>query len=135
MTKERLRNYQNIKREREQLEEKLAQIEAALYSPKIPQLTSVPASGSPTGSGMEALADKHMELQQRYEAKLVELATEQLEIERAIETLDPTARMLLRYRYIDGLTWEEVCVRLCYSWRQTHRLHSQALEKLKREEE
>lgn len=134
MTKERLRNYQNIKRERAQLEEKLAQIEAALYSPKIPQLTSTPPSGSPTGSAMENLADKHMELQRRYEANLVELAAEQLEIERAIETLDPTARMLLRYRYIDGLTWEEVCVRLCYSWRQTHRLHSQALEQLKRME-
>ena len=134
MTKERLRNYQNIKRERVQLEEQLAQIEAALYSPKIPQLTAVPPSGSPNGSTMENLADKHMELRRRYEAKLVELAAEQLEIERAIEALDPTARMLLRYRYIDGLTWEEVCVRLCYSWRQTHRLHSQAQKRLKNQE-
>lgn len=131
MTKERLRNYQNIKRERVQLEEKLAQIEANLFSPKIPQLTGTPPSGSPTGSAMENLADKHMELQRRYEAKLVELAAEQLEIERAIETLDTTARLVLRYHYIDGLIWEDVAVRAHHSLRTVHNIHSRALQELK----
>ena len=55
--------------------------------------------------------------------------------EKAIEALEPTARMLLRFRYIDGLPWEEVCVRMNYSWRQTHRMHSKALEALKEGEE
>ena len=55
-------------------------------------------------------------------------------IEKAIEGLNPTTRMLLRYRYIEGLTWEEVCVRLSYSWRQTHRLHARALDQLREKE-
>lgn len=134
MTKERLRDYKKIKLEHAQLAEKVEEIETALYSPKIPRLTGVPSSGSPTGSAMEALADKHTEVLQHYRTKRDELAAEMLEIERAIETLDATARMLLRYRYIDGLTWEEVAERAHFSLRQVHNVHSQALQRLKREE-
>ena len=130
MNKERLRNYQAIKRERLQIEQQLETIEAALYSPKAQRLTGMP-SGPRNGNPMEDLAAKHLELQQRYRAKLAELTEEQLAIEAAIESLDPTARMLMRYKYIDGLTWEEVCVKINYGWNQTHKLHRKALEQLK----
>ena len=73
---------------------------------------------------------RHVELQEKYEAKIAEMTAEMLQIEVAIETLDPTARMLLRYRYMDGLKWEEVCVRMNYSWMQTHRIHANALNQL-----
>lgn len=131
MTKERLRNYQNIKREREQLKHQLEEIEAALYYPKIQRLTDMPGGGRKEGNPQEDLAIHHIELQERYNAKLEELAAEQLAIEQAIETLDPTERMLLRYRYIDGLKWEEVCVKIGYSWVQTHEHHGRALRKLR----
>lgn len=134
MTKERLRNYLELKKEREQLRQQMEAIEAALYSPKGQKLTGMPAAPS-HGNAMEDMAAKHLELIDRYRTKMLELAEEQLVIEKAIEALEPTARMLLRYRYIDGLPWEEVCVRMSYSWRQTHRLHSQALEALKEQEE
>ena len=136
MTKERLRNYQAIKREAEQLEQQIEELEARMYAPKTQQLTGMPSAGSPSpGSAIEAMTVKHLELVERYRAKLAQLAAEQLEIEEAIEALDGTERMLLRYRYIDGLTWEEVCVRLCYSWRQTHYIHAKALEQLRAKEE
>ena len=134
MTKERLRKYQSIKKEREQLRQQLEEIEAALYYPKVQQLTGMPSGGTKEGNPQEDLAIYHIELQDRYRAKMEELAAEQLAIENAIETLDPTARMLLRYRYIDGLKWEEVCVRMGYSWTQTHEHHGRALQKLKEEE-
>ena len=134
MTKERLRNYLDLKREQAQLQQQLETIEAALYSPKTQRLTGMPSAPS-HGNAVENMADKHLELQDRYRAKLAELAAEQLAIEQAIETLEPTDRMLLRYRYIEGLPWEEVCVRMSYSWRQTHRLHSKALEALRKQEE
>lgn len=134
MTKERLENYKKIVRERIRLEEKLAQVEAALYSPKIPQLTAVPPSGTPTGKGMEALADKHMELQQFYQAKLDELAAEQLEIEHAISSLDETARTVLGYHYIDGLTWSEVANKVHYCLTSIHNIKNKALEELERME-
>lgn len=131
MTKERLRNYQNIKKEREQLRQQLEEIEAALYYPKIQRLDAMPGGGPKEGNPQEDLMIHHIELQERYRAKLEELAAEQLAIEDAIESLDETERMLLRYRYIEGLKWEEVCVRIGYSWTQTHEHHGRALQKLK----
>lgn len=130
MTKERLRSYLELKNEHAQLRQQLEAIEAALYSPKAQRLTGMPAAQS-HGNPMEDMAARHLELMDRYRAKMLELAEEQLAIEKAIEALEPTSRMLLRFRYLDGLPWEEVCVRMNYSWRQTHRLHSRALEALK----
>ena len=130
MTKEQLRNYQNIKREREQLRQQLEDIEAALYYPKIQRLTDMPAAPH-EGNHQEDLAIYHIELQERYKAKLEELAAEQLAIEQAIEALEPTARMLMRYRYLDGLKWEEVAVKMNYSWTQTHAIHGEALKQLR----
>jgi DNA-directed RNA polymerase specialized sigma24 family protein len=130
MTKERLRSYLDLKAERDQLRQQLETIEAALYSPKAQRLTGMPASPS-HGNAVEEMAARHLELMDRYRAKMLELAEEQLEIEKAIEALEPTERMLLRFRYIEGLPWEEVCVRMNYSWRQTHRMHSKALEALR----
>lgn len=135
MTKERLRNYQNIKKEREQLRQQLEEIEAALYYPKIQRLDAMPGGGSKEGNPQEDLAIHHIELQERYRAKLEELAAEQLAIEDAIESLDETERMLMRYRYIDGLKWEEVCIKIGYSWTQTHEHHGRALQKLKEKSE
>ena len=135
MTKERLRNYQNIKEEREQLRQKLEEVEAALYYPKIQQLTDMPRGGSKEGNPQETLAIYHIELQEKYKAKLEELAAEQLAIEKAIESLDANKRMLLRYRYIDGLKWEEVCCRMNYSWTQTHYHHGEALKQLRNADE
>lgn len=132
MTKERLRRYKAIKTEIRQIEDRLAEVEGSLYDPKGQQLTGMPFPPSRIGSGsaQEQLADKTMELRSRYREKLQELAAEQLAIEAAIESLEPTQRMLLRHRYIEGLTWEEVCVKMSYSWMQVHRIHSNALQRL-----
>ncbi len=134
MTKEKLRHYQTIKREREQLRHQLEEIETALYYPKIPQLHSQPGGGSHEGNPVEDLALHHIELQQRYREKLEELAAEQLAIETAIESLDPRARMLMRYRYIEGLKWEAICVKMNYSWVSVHDIHGKALLKLRGDE-
>ena len=40
---------------------------------------------------------------------------------------DSKLRTLLRLRYIDGLTFEEISVRMHYSWRQIIRMHGTAL--------
>ena len=128
MTKEELRGYRNLKREADQLEQYIARIKAEIYAPRTTHLDAIPGA-SPNGTGpTERLALKHVELLERYREKLVELRTAQLRIEKAIEPLSPDERMLMRYRYIDGLTWEEVAVKMGYSWRQVHRIHAKALE-------
>ena len=130
MTKDRLRNYASLKEEREQLRRQLDELEATLYYPKIQRLNDMPSSPSKENT-LELMVARHIELQERYEAKITEMTKEMLLIEEAIDALEPTARMLLRYRYLDGLKWEEVCVRMNYSWMQTHRIHANALNQLR----
>ena len=134
MTKERLRAYQKNKQEREQLRQQLEEIEAALYYPKIQRLTAMP-SAPVDGNPQEDLAIRHIELQERYRAKLDELAGEQLAIEQAIESLEQTQRLLMRYRYLEGLKWETICCKINYGWTQTHHIHGEALKALRRYEE
>ena len=134
MTKERLREYRDLHRELKQIEEKVETMESTLYSPKIPRITGMPSAAG-NGNSKEDLAAKHIELLDYYRKKQQELYTEQLAIEKAIESLDGVERTLMRYRYIEGLTWEEVCVKMNYGWTQTHKIHGKALQMLKKDKE
>ena len=78
----------------------------------------------------KALDDTLSALQGRYSKLLKELAERQNIIEELIEGLDSTERDLIRYRYIDGLRWEAVALRIAYSPPQTFRIHKQILKKL-----
>lgn len=131
MDKSRLKAHRHIKKEIAQLESKLADVEAALLYPKIQHLSQTPGGQPAEGNPQEALAIYHIELKELYNAKLLELAAEQLAVEKAIESLESQDRKLLRLRYIDGLTWEQICVEESYSWAQVHRFHAEALKKLK----
>lgn len=135
MTKERLRQYQQLKREKDMLEEKLEELESAMTSPRIQKLDGMPQGQPQGGSLMDLLVEQHLALKNLYASKLRELNDTLLDIETAIESLtDPTERNLMRLRYIDGLRWEEVTVAIGYSWQQTHRIHARALERLRAEE-
>ena len=129
MTKERLRNYAILEEERNQLRRQLEELEATLYYPKIQRLNGMPSAPSKEKT-LELMVARHAELQEKYEAKIAEMNAEMLLIEEAIEALDPTARILLRYRYLECLKCEEVCVKMNYSWMQTHRIHANALKQL-----
>lgn len=123
--KERLLSYLDIKAERRQIEREIAR----LADPKGTNWDGMPR-GSVGGDVMAGIVAKRDALRRKYEAKLADLTAAQTEIEETIDGLEPKERRLMRYRYIDGLEWEEVCVKMCYSWRQTHRLHSAILDKL-----
>ena len=69
-------------------------------------------------------------LRSLYREKLAELVEGQLRIEKAIESLNPIERELMRLRYIDGADWTEVAATINYEWAQTHRVHAQALRKI-----
>lgn len=61
--------------------------------------------------------------------KLVDLRRE---IENKIEEVeDLKLRELLKCRYLDDKTWEEVAFKNGYSWQHTYRLHEKALDKIK----
>ena len=70
-------------------------------------------------------------LQKLYRQKLANLIEGQLRIEKAIESLTPTERELMRLRYIDGAEWLDVAAKIHYKWTQTHRIHARVLAKLR----
>ena len=136
MTKERLRQYQQLKREKDMLEEKLEELESTMTSPRIQKLDGMPQGQPQGGSLMDLLVEQHLTLKAMYASKLRALNDTLLDIETAIESLtDPTERNLMRLRYIDGLKWEELTYVIGYSWQQTHRIHARALERLRTSEE
>ena len=134
MTKDELKNwlrsYRQKKLEAEQLTQAIERLEAEMYNPKTTRFDKIPGSTHEAGSPTERLAIKHIDLIERYEVKRLDLLEEQVRIEQTIEKLNETERMLMRYRYIEGMTWEEVAVAINYSWMQMHRIHARALSKL-----
>lgn len=155
MNKKQLKAYKDIAAEIEQIEgnqedtrEEIKQIEAdidAIGDPTTAKVNALPGGSGgisdPTGNHavqLDELRAQHQaqlerlkDLAKMYADKLVELYAAKLAIENAIETLEPRERRLVRLYYIDGLTWEQVCVEMHYSWNHIHRLHRAVLEKLR----
>ena len=132
MTKDDLKNYEFLRREVIRLRERLEEIDSRISSPKIPVINGMPhAPLQSSTSAQEDMLIKAMELRELYYTKLQEMQKRLYEVEMSISDLEPISRVLLRYRYLDGKTWEEICEKLDYSWAQVHRLHTKALEQLK----
>ncbi len=107
MTKEQLRQYRSLKIEIDHLEDRITRLDMKGYNDDILK-----------------------PLQEAYRKKLGALVEGQLNIEKAIELLDPTERELIRLRYVDGAEWAEISEILHYEWAQTHRIHARALKKI-----
>jgi hypothetical protein len=128
--KRQLYLYRDLQAECRQLCEELVKVEILMGAPAAPKMDGMPHGSSDPSSPTETLAIKHITLQDLYRKRVDALIAEQLSVEEMIGSLEPTERRLARYRYIDGLTWEEVCTCMNYSWRQTHRIHGKIIDKL-----
>lgn len=133
MNKDTLREFRLQNKEAQQLREQLEILEDRIYAPKGQRLSKTPRGG-PGGHTMDDLIIIHVQLQDRYHEALAAIEKQQSEIEEAMQNLQPAERMIIRYRYFDLLNWEDVCSRMHYSWRQTHRLHAAALKTLSGQE-
>ena len=127
--KEYLKSYRRaIKREQDILDE----IQRLRLDKMFP---SVVNDGMPHGSSHSDLSDYAAILDEQTDL----LKEERLEkvrcyqkIERQISQMEnEDEQEVLRLRYILGMKWEEVAVKMDYSWRQIHRIHSSALKNFK----
>ncbi len=132
MTKKDLQSYSGIKKEIRQIEGAIRELSAKVYSPRAPQLTGMPgAASTQRGSAQERAATELFELREHYEAKVRELYTRRLQIERAIDELpEELERVILRAHYIDGQTWERTCITASVGWGTVHEWHRKALREL-----
>lgn len=127
--KRKLHRYRDLEAERQQIALELKKMEEFLGVPKGTSWDGMPKAPG-VGDPVFGVVSQHLALQERYQRQLERLASAQAEIEDLIEGLEPLERKLMRHRYIEGLGWEAVCVAMCYSWRQTHRIHSTILDKI-----
>lgn len=127
--KQRLNSHHLIQMERRQILDRIMRLEARLTAPGGWNLDGMP-HGSGGGDTMARGVAMLTDLREMYRAKEIELTQALLDTEHLIAGLEPIERMIARYRYIDRMHWEQICVKINYSWRQTHRIHDGMLTKL-----
>jgi hypothetical protein len=129
LTKEKLKDYRTLRIEITQLEQDILEHINSSY------LGGSVIDGQPRGSNISDitanLALESLQLYAMLNSKKLDAVRLRKEIEVCIETLTTLERVLMRERYIMGKEWEEVCITLGYSWRQTHRIHGHILNKIR----
>lgn len=127
--KEYLWSYQREKRKLQRLEEELAELRLDKMCPSVIQDGMPHASGGSDLSGYAARVDA-------LERKILKARYKRIqkfkEIRDRIERLeDENEKDVLVYRYIRGMKWEEIAMKMDYKWAQIHRIHAKALKNLK----
>lgn len=116
---------QDIERDMEELQRLKSRAE------KITSMVSDMPKGSQQGDSLQRSVEKICELKASLNQRIDAAVEKRKEIEAVIETLeDKTLQLLLRYRYIDGMTWEQIALKLNYSYMHVCRLHGQSLSQI-----
>ena len=129
MDKRELQDYRSMSKELERFEQKIIETRRRAENAR-----SVKWSYTPSGTerrDFTDIVDELMELQEQYNRRAKEIIARQVRIEAAIAGLaDPVERAVMGYRYVDGLSWEQICVKVAYSWNRVHHHHRKALENI-----
>lgn len=125
--KEYLKSYRDAVIAETQIKEEIDQLRMDKMFPSLVQ------DGMPHGSGasdLSAYAAKLDELLGELEEQMNERIQLRREIVRKIECMESeTEKAVLRYRYIHMLKWEEIAVKMSYTWQHIHRIHGKALSR------
>lgn len=127
--KEYLWGYQRAKRQLERLEEELVELRLDKMCPSVIQDGMPHASGGGDLSGYAARVDA-------LERKILKARYKRIqrfkEIRDRIERLeDENEKDVLVYRYIIGMKWEDIAVKMNIGYRHVLRMHGKALENFK----
>ena len=131
MTKYDLARYQDILREIRQIKEDIERIESPVKSVQGKAISDMPIGPRRTSDRIGDVVASTEDLKKLLKRKVYELNAERIKIENAIDCLQPIERTICRYRYINGMKWEDICVKIGYSWERVHSYHRRALGKLK----
>ena len=127
--KEFLSRYLEILAEEKDIREEIAYWESK--GQKVTASWSAVPGGGNGSDKVQMGAIKIAELRESLMDKINHLVAVRIEIERAIGTVqDDTQRRLLRRKYINGLTLEQIAVEMHYSYVHTCRIHGYALSNI-----
>lgn len=119
---ETLKKYRPLAAEADELKNRIESMDG-LHSPTI---SDNPAHTNET-HGLDTIVIKRHKLFRQYIKKLKRCQDMLLEIEQYLDTVtDPEARTLIRYKYLDGMTWEEAGreIKMDPSWCRRKVLHA-----------
>ena len=127
--KEYLMRYRDALRAEKQIEEEITQLRLDTMMPAVVNDGMPHRSGIGDLSGYAAQVDELLQDLKEQMEKRIQIRRE---ITQKIEKMpNETEKMVLRYRYIHLLKWEEIAVKMCYSWKGIHKVHGRALQHFK----
>lgn len=115
MTLAELSKYHDIKVELNDLKTRIKEIELTLV--KSTKYSDTKSSNTfNTSSPTERTAFQLCKLKEKYDDKVYDLINEQIKIENYLDLVsDSEVKTIMRYRFIDCLTWNEIADKLKYS--------------------
>ena len=100
----------------------------SLYDVRVPTLSDMPRGGKPVT--MEDRVVRVVSMGQEIDAQTERAEAIRKQIERSIGAMDdPRDRTILKLKYIQGLSFEEIAVRIHYSLTHTKRMHEAAVDR------
>ena len=112
-----------------QLREQITRLEAYRLSPGVAAYGSEHVKSSTRGDGMLDALIRMDELVFMYRQEANAALALQADFERALASLSPLEKRIMRYYYLDALTWTEVAAQVGYSTRHVMRIAKRAEQK------
>ena len=92
-------------------------------------MTQERVQSSKTNDKLVNIISQIIELENKIYDEIEHFITLKKEIREVInEVEDVNEKLVLKYRYLIFLQWDEICIKLNYSRRQMYRIHDSALE-------
>ena len=127
--KEFLRQYLDLSREIDAKLEEVSRYRA--LATKVTQTLAPDKVQCTQGNKMESIIAKLVDLEKEVDAEIDRMTEIRGAVVAAIANVPNSKyRTLLRHRYINGKTWEQIAVEMHYSYMHVCRLHGEALDKL-----
>ena len=127
--KEYLKGYEKAIRQMERSEVKINEMRLNRICPSVNNDGMPHAHNNNDLSGYAALLDEE---ERRYMKARYNRIKTCKEISDKIERMEnEDEKDVLMYRYIKLMKWEDICVKMQYSWKHIHRIHSKALNNFK----
>lgn len=125
--KEYLHQYRNIQREIEDIDRRMAQIRLKYAAPSAINYSDMPKAHN-TEHDLSDYIVKMDELTDYMISKYTRLRGIEVDIYMRVDRMEnQKERELLRYRYIDGMTWTEIADALDTTERNVYFIHGRAL--------
>jgi hypothetical protein len=135
MTKEKLINLKKIKKEIEQIKTQIENLDVELTQDSVTgsenNFPYIKRNFTIKGYAYGDYENKIERLQNKLKKKLHELMDERDSADDFINSVeDSDVRQILRYRYIDGLCWEQIGYNMGYSWETVRKKHDNYLKNI-----